>query len=110
MQDLVAYMSFISKGVPNGEHMRNEGMPKMPKLVGDSGRGRGIFVNNCARCHQQRRLGHGDRSGALGTQLVQHWRIDGAAGTRGVVHQKQHAARPPRRAHRIRKRSTSPPS
>ena len=52
MQDLVAYFAYISKGVPNGEHMRNEGMPKMPKLVGDSSRGRGIFVDNCARCHQ----------------------------------------------------------
>ena len=51
MQDIVAYLAFISKGVPNGEHVRAEGMPKMPALVGDSARGRTSFVDNCARCH-----------------------------------------------------------
>jgi len=51
MQDIVAYLAFISRGVPNGEHMRAEGMPKMPNLVGDSSRGRALFVDNCARCH-----------------------------------------------------------
>lgn len=51
MQDIVAYLAFISRGVPNGEHVKNEGLPKMPALVGDSGRGRLLFINNCARCH-----------------------------------------------------------
>jgi thiosulfate dehydrogenase len=51
MQDIVAYLAFISRGVPNGEHMRAEGMPKMPALTGDSGRGARIFTDNCARCH-----------------------------------------------------------
>jgi thiosulfate dehydrogenase len=51
MQDIVAYLAFISKGVPNGEHVRQEGMPKMPALIGDSARGRPIFDDNCARCH-----------------------------------------------------------
>jgi thiosulfate dehydrogenase len=51
MQDIVAYLAYISKGVPNGEHVRAEGLAKMPKLSGDSARGRRLFTNNCARCH-----------------------------------------------------------
>ena len=51
MQDLVAYFSYISRGVPTGEHVRGEGLAPMPKLTGDSTRGRQLFVDNCARCH-----------------------------------------------------------
>jgi thiosulfate dehydrogenase len=51
MQDIVVYLSFISRGVPVGEHVHGEGMPKMPTLTGDSARGRTIFADNCARCH-----------------------------------------------------------
>src|SRR5262252_1884706 len=51
MQDIVAYLAFISKGVPNGEHVRAEGLAKMPALSGDSSRGRKLFIDNCARCH-----------------------------------------------------------
>ena len=51
MQDIVAYLSFISSGVPTGEHVRAEGMPKMPPLIGDSARGRPLFLENCSRCH-----------------------------------------------------------
>lgn len=59
MQDIVAYLAYISKGVPNGEHIRDEGMPKMPSLVGDSARGRTIYVDNCARCHGTNGAGMG---------------------------------------------------
>lgn len=51
MQDIVAYLAYISKGVPNGEHIRSEGLAKMPDLSGDSTRGRKLFTDNCARCH-----------------------------------------------------------
>ncbi len=51
MQDIVAYLAFISRGVPNGEHIHNEGLAKMPALAGDSSRGRPLFTDNCARCH-----------------------------------------------------------
>jgi thiosulfate dehydrogenase len=51
MQDIVAYLAFISKGVPTGEHLRAEGMPKMPALTGDSARGQRVFTDNCERCH-----------------------------------------------------------
>jgi thiosulfate dehydrogenase len=58
MQDIVAYLAFISRGVPYGEHFHMEGMPKMPaELVGDSSRGHALFTDNCARCHS------GDGSG-----------------------------------------------
>src|SRR5689334_10612294 len=33
MQDIVAYLSFISQGVPNGEHLKGEGLVKMPALI-----------------------------------------------------------------------------
>jgi thiosulfate dehydrogenase len=59
MQDIIAYLSFISRGVPTGEHVRGEGMPKMPDLKGDSSRGRALFVENCARCH-------GNNGGGMG--------------------------------------------
>jgi len=51
MQDIVAYLSFISRGVPVGEHVRGEGMVKMPALRGDSLTGSKVFAENCARCH-----------------------------------------------------------
>ncbi len=51
MQDIVAYLSFISRGVPTGEHIRGEGLPKMLSLTGDSARGKSVFTDNCARCH-----------------------------------------------------------
>lgn len=59
MQDIVAYLSFISNGVPNGEHVKGEGMMKMPALIGDSSRGQALFVDNCARCHGENGTGMG---------------------------------------------------
>jgi thiosulfate dehydrogenase len=51
MRDIVAYLAFISRGVPVGRHVRGEGMPQMPKLVGDSARGARLFATTCAACH-----------------------------------------------------------
>jgi thiosulfate dehydrogenase len=51
MQVIVAYLAYISKGVPTGEHVRGEGFATMPKLFGDAGRGHKLFTDNCARCH-----------------------------------------------------------
>ncbi len=51
MQDIMAYLSFISMGVPVGAHVKGEGMPKMPPLTGDSARGAKIFATTCIACH-----------------------------------------------------------
>jgi thiosulfate dehydrogenase len=51
MQDIVAYLSFISTGVPLGSHVKGEGMPKMPALTGDSAAGEKLFATTCIACH-----------------------------------------------------------
>ena len=110
MQDIVAYLAFISKGVPTGEHVRGEGCPKMPKLFGDSARGRKLFTDNCARCHGNDGAGMGPDPRAVGREVVQHRRVDGAHRTRGVVHSAQHAVRSSRVRSPISNRTTSPPT
>jgi len=51
MQDIVAYLAYISTGVPVGRHVRGEAMPQMPKLTGDSARGAQLFASTCTMCH-----------------------------------------------------------
>ncbi len=51
MQDIVAYLAFMARGVPIGAHLPIEGMPPMPKAVGDTTRGAGVYAAVCARCH-----------------------------------------------------------
>jgi thiosulfate dehydrogenase len=51
MQDIVAYLAYISRDVPVGAHVVGEGMPKMPSLVGDSATGHLLFTATCTRCH-----------------------------------------------------------
>jgi len=51
MTDIVAYLAFISRGVPQGAHVVGEGMPKMPKLSGDTARGAALFASTCSVCH-----------------------------------------------------------
>jgi thiosulfate dehydrogenase len=51
MQDIVAYLTYISRDVPVGTHIVGEGMAKMPALTGDSAQGHPLFTANCARCH-----------------------------------------------------------
>ncbi len=51
MQDIVAYLSFISTGVPVGAHVKGEGIPSLPPLTGDSARGAVVFATTCAVCH-----------------------------------------------------------
>jgi len=51
MQDIVAYLAYISTGVPVGRHVVGEAMPQMPKLTGDSARGAQLFATTCTMCH-----------------------------------------------------------
>ena len=51
MQDIVAYLAFLSTGVPAGAHVKGEAMPKMPKLTGDTARGAVLFASTCTSCH-----------------------------------------------------------
>ena len=51
MQDIVAYLAFMARGVPIGAHLPNEGMPAMPKDTGDTARGQAVYAAQCARCH-----------------------------------------------------------
>jgi thiosulfate dehydrogenase len=52
MTDIVAYLAFLSQGVPQGAEVRGTGMPKMPALTGDATRGEQIYATTCVACHQ----------------------------------------------------------
>ncbi len=55
MQDILAYIGWLSTGVPVGEgkHLPGaEGLHEMPqKLVGDTARGAALFAVKCTLCH-----------------------------------------------------------
>jgi thiosulfate dehydrogenase len=52
MQDILAYIAFLSTGVPTGAKTRGaDGLVKMTALVGDSARGAAQFRATCATCH-----------------------------------------------------------
>lgn len=51
MQDIIAYLAFISTNVPVGASLKGEGMPKLQKLVGDTASGNSIYSQTCAVCH-----------------------------------------------------------
>lgn len=51
MRDIVAYMAFLSRGVPVGAHVDGQGFPRVPPLEGDSARGHALFTSTCAVCH-----------------------------------------------------------
>ena len=59
MRDIVAYLQFISRGATSGAQVRGQGMPRMPALTGDAGRGAAVFVASCAHCHGEGGQGSG---------------------------------------------------
>jgi thiosulfate dehydrogenase len=53
MQAMVAYIKFLSTGVPAGERLPGLGVGKMPELdrAADPVRGKAIYANVCTACH-----------------------------------------------------------
>ncbi len=61
MEDIMAYLAFISRGVPVGMKVPGaDGLVKMPgDFVGDTTRGKALFVTTCATCHGAQGEGQG---------------------------------------------------
>jgi thiosulfate dehydrogenase len=77
MNDMVAYLAFLSRGVPGGSEPIPIRMPPMPALRGDSGAGAGLYVQHCARCHAPDGAGTpiapalwGERSFSIGASMA----------------------------------------
>jgi thiosulfate dehydrogenase len=51
MRDMVAYFAFLSRGVPVGAYVEGMSVPKLPRLTGDTARGRELFTRLCVVCH-----------------------------------------------------------
>lgn len=53
MIDLVAYMAFLSRGVPAGAQVDGQGVRALDpaSLMGDTTRGAQLFASTCAACH-----------------------------------------------------------
>lgn len=51
MHDIVAYLAFLSTGVPVGVQMDGTGLPRIAPRPGDIERGVAIFSATCSRCH-----------------------------------------------------------
>ena len=100
MQDIVAYLSYISRDVPVGGHISGEGMPKMPALVGDSTSGHALFTANCVQCHGADGAGVGPAPALWGPKSFSIGALDGPDGAGGIVHPAQHAVGQARNAQR----------
>lgn len=66
MKALVAYIQFLSTGVPVGKPVQGRGSPNLPLLAraADPAHGAEVYRTNCAACHQAD--GQGKRNGAPG--------------------------------------------
>ena len=51
MRDIVAYMAFLSYGIPVGAEVEGQGFPRIPPLDGDTVRGKDVYAARCASCH-----------------------------------------------------------
>ena len=51
MRDIVAYLAFLSSGIPVGAQMEGQGLARLKPLDGDLNRGVAMFASTCARCH-----------------------------------------------------------
>lgn len=63
VKDMVAYLAWLSRGVPQGARVEGQGLPKFKPLHGDTVAGRTLYAAECARCH------NADGSGGVGPPL-----------------------------------------
>jgi thiosulfate dehydrogenase len=61
MQDMLAYMAFLSKGVPVGTSIAGAAglIPMKDTLAADTARGAAVFARDCVSCHQADGTGNG---------------------------------------------------
>ena len=68
MQDMLAYLAFLSKGVPVGTKIAGaDGLIALPRLDGDSARGAGVYRAKCQACHGPEGAGAGPVPALWGT-------------------------------------------
>jgi thiosulfate dehydrogenase len=69
MQAIVAYVKFLSTGVPPGRQLPGLGVGRMPELkrAADPKRGQQLFARSCVACHNSD--GSGMRNSSAGTDL-----------------------------------------
>jgi thiosulfate dehydrogenase len=51
MRDIVAYLAFLSNGIPVGAQMDGQGLARLNPRSGDLKRGVAVFAATCTRCH-----------------------------------------------------------
>lgn len=51
MRAIVAYMAWLSRGVPTGSRTEGQGIDSVMAASGDAARGEQVYVSSCARCH-----------------------------------------------------------
>jgi thiosulfate dehydrogenase len=51
MHDIVAYLAFLSSGVPVGSEISGHGLARLQPLPGDPARGVTLYRSTCVRCH-----------------------------------------------------------
>jgi thiosulfate dehydrogenase len=51
MRDIVAYLAFLSYGIPVGAQVEGQGIPRLDPVPADTVRGRELFTATCTICH-----------------------------------------------------------
>ena len=51
MRDIVAYLSWLSRGTVSGARLHGTGIDSLKPLTPDSAHGRIVYHTHCARCH-----------------------------------------------------------
>jgi thiosulfate dehydrogenase len=81
MRDIVAYIAFLSRGIPAGADPAGTKLKAIAPGRGDSTRGVQVFADNCARCHGADAKGTplapplwGDKSFSIGASMARQER------------------------------------